>query len=97
MSRGLVSISSALRRICRIHIHHGFWRNGESPDQAQVHLLQELADRARIQRGPKCSTLAAVLADHRSGWRANLIAQSWESRSVPYKSGWRKDVRDLSD
>jgi tocopherol O-methyltransferase len=35
------------------HIHHGFWRNGETPRQAQVRLIEELADRAEIPRGAK--------------------------------------------
>jgi tocopherol O-methyltransferase len=35
------------------HIHHGFWRNGESPSQAQVRLIEELADRTRVQPGAK--------------------------------------------
>ncbi|PYI78602.1 MAG: hypothetical protein DMF04_02705 [Verrucomicrobia bacterium] len=33
------------------HIHHGFWKNGESPRQAQLNLVKELADRAHIERG----------------------------------------------
>jgi tocopherol O-methyltransferase len=35
------------------HIHHGFWKNGESPRQAQLNLVQELAARARIPRGAR--------------------------------------------
>jgi tocopherol O-methyltransferase len=33
------------------HIHHGLWRNGESPQQAQVELVKELAARMGIARG----------------------------------------------
>jgi tocopherol O-methyltransferase len=33
------------------HIHHGFWDNGESPRQAQLNLVKELAHRAHIKRG----------------------------------------------
>lgn len=33
------------------HIHHGFWRNGESPAEAQMNLTTELARRAAIPRG----------------------------------------------
>ena len=35
------------------HIHHGLWRNGESPHAAQLTLVRELATRAGIQRGAK--------------------------------------------
>jgi tocopherol O-methyltransferase len=35
------------------HIHHGFWRNGETPERAQVRLIEELASRTRIQRGAR--------------------------------------------
>ena len=33
------------------HIHHGLWRNRESPQQAQVELIKELAARMGIARG----------------------------------------------
>jgi tocopherol O-methyltransferase len=32
------------------HIHHGFWRNGETPREAQLNLVKELAWRANIDR-----------------------------------------------
>lgn len=33
------------------HIHHGFWRDGESPREAQVALVKELANRAAMPTG----------------------------------------------
>lgn len=33
------------------HIHHGFWENGESPAEAQLKLVEQLAQRAAIARG----------------------------------------------
>jgi tocopherol O-methyltransferase len=35
------------------HIHHGLWRNGESPQQAQLGLVKELAARMAIPPGAK--------------------------------------------
>ena len=35
------------------HIHHGFWRDGESPQEAQVSLIEELARRAGVPFGAK--------------------------------------------
>lgn len=35
------------------HIHHGFWQNGESPREAQIRLIAELARRSAIPRGAK--------------------------------------------
>ena len=54
------------------HIHHGFWRNGESPDEAQVHLIEELADRARVQRGAKVLDVGCGLGGS-SFWLARKL------------------------
>jgi tocopherol O-methyltransferase len=54
------------------HIHHGFWRNGESPDEAQVHLIEELADRARIERGAKVLDVGCGLGGS-SFWLARKL------------------------
>jgi tocopherol O-methyltransferase len=35
------------------HIHHGFWQDGESPPEAQVRLIEQLARQAAIPRGAK--------------------------------------------
>ena len=35
------------------HIHHGYWEDSESPDRAQVKLVERLAARARIPRGSR--------------------------------------------
>jgi tocopherol O-methyltransferase len=32
------------------HIHHGYWEDGESPSDAQVNLIRQLARRARVPR-----------------------------------------------
>jgi tocopherol O-methyltransferase len=33
------------------HIHHGYWEADESPEEAQVRLVERLADRAAVPRG----------------------------------------------
>ena len=33
------------------HLHHGYWNGGETPEQAQMHLMEQLAGRAEIPRG----------------------------------------------
>jgi tocopherol O-methyltransferase len=54
------------------HIHHGFWRNGESPDEAQVHLIEELATRTQIQRGAKVLDVGCGLGGS-SFWLARKL------------------------
>jgi tocopherol O-methyltransferase len=44
-------LSFFYRRFWGEHIHHGFWKNGESARQAQLNLIEELARRANIARG----------------------------------------------
>ena len=41
-------ISFFYRALWGEHIHHGYWKNGESPAEAQINLIEELAKRARI-------------------------------------------------
>jgi tocopherol O-methyltransferase len=43
------------------HIHHGFWRNGESPREAQVNLIEELAQLMAIPRGAKVLDIGSGL------------------------------------
>jgi tocopherol O-methyltransferase len=43
------------------HIHHGFWRNGESPREAQVNLMQELARLMTIPRGARVLDIGSGL------------------------------------
>jgi tocopherol O-methyltransferase len=43
------------------HIHHGFWRNGESPREAQVNLIEELAGHMAIPRGAKVLDIGSGL------------------------------------
>jgi tocopherol O-methyltransferase len=33
------------------HLHHGYWNGGETPEQAQIQLMEQLAQRAAIPRG----------------------------------------------
>ncbi|PYK87252.1 MAG: hypothetical protein DME40_14780 [Verrucomicrobia bacterium] len=54
------------------HIHHGFWRNGESPEEAQVHLIEELANRTRMQRGDKVLDVGCGLGGS-SFWLARKL------------------------
>jgi tocopherol O-methyltransferase len=45
------SLSPLYDRFWGEHIHHGFWRNGESRHAAQIQLIAQLADAARVPRG----------------------------------------------
>jgi len=54
------------------HIHHGFWRNGESPHQAQVRLIEELAERTQIRRGAKVLDVGCGLGGS-SFWLAHEL------------------------
>jgi tocopherol O-methyltransferase len=44
-------ISVFYRALWGDHIHHGYWENSESPERAQVKLVERLAKRAGIVRG----------------------------------------------
>jgi len=57
------------------HIHHGFWRNGESPHQAQVRLIEELAERTQIRRGAKVLDVGCGLGGS-SFWLARELGCS---------------------
>src|SRR5438105_5737153 len=57
------------------HIHHGFWRNGETPGQAQVRLIEELADRTQIPRGAKVLDVGCGLGGS-SFWLARKLGCS---------------------
>lgn len=46
-------LSPLYERFWGEHVHHGFWRDGESPAGAQVKLVEELARRAGISRGAR--------------------------------------------
>jgi tocopherol O-methyltransferase len=35
------------------HLHHGYWNGGETVEQAQIQLMEQLAQRAGIPRGAK--------------------------------------------
>ena len=35
------------------HLHHGYWNGGETAEQAQIQLMEQLAQRAEITRGAK--------------------------------------------
>lgn len=43
------------------HIHHGYWEDGESPAEAQVKLIQRLADRLEISRGQRVLDIGSGL------------------------------------
>ncbi len=44
-------LSFFYRRLWGEHIHHGFWENGETPEEAQVNLTRRLAEVAQVPRG----------------------------------------------
>lgn len=54
------------------HIHHGFWRNEETPAEAQLNLTHELARRAQIETGDRVLDVGCGL-----GGSALLLAQQY--------------------
>jgi tocopherol O-methyltransferase len=44
-------ISFFYRALWGVHIHHGYWKGDESPEQAQINLIARLAHRAGIPSG----------------------------------------------
>lgn len=46
-------ISVFYRALWGDHIHHGYWEHDESPEEAQVKLIEKLAGHARIPRGAR--------------------------------------------
>jgi tocopherol O-methyltransferase len=54
------------------HIHHGFWRDAESPHQAQIRLIEELAERTQIQPGAKVLDVGCGLGGS-SFWLARKL------------------------
>ncbi|HYR84637.1 MAG TPA: class I SAM-dependent methyltransferase [Terriglobia bacterium] len=46
-------LSSYYRTLWGDHIHHGYWDKNQSPGQAQVALVEKLAERAEIRAGSR--------------------------------------------
>ena len=70
-------LSPLYRMLWGEHIHHGYWTgeaDAETPAQAQIQLMEQLARRARFRAARRCSISAAALEDRRSGWRRISIA-----------------------
>lgn len=44
-------LSSLYRRLWGEHLHHGYWENGETIAQAQIRLMERLAERAGVSHG----------------------------------------------
>ena len=46
-------LSRFYRMLWGEHLHHGYWENGESIERAQIRLMEQLAEKAGIQRGAR--------------------------------------------
>jgi tocopherol O-methyltransferase len=57
------------------HIHHGYWENGESIERAQIKLMEQLADKARIPRGARVLDIGCGL-----GGSAFWLADQYDCR-----------------
>src|ERR1700722_6936341 len=61
------------------HLHHGYWNGGETPERAQIQLMEQLARRAAIPRGANVLDIgcgvggsALWLAIQSGGWLSRL-------------------------
>jgi tocopherol O-methyltransferase len=56
------------------HLHHGYWDADQSAAQAQVRLMERLAEQAHVPRALACWILAAASEAPPSGWLISSIA-----------------------
>ena len=57
------------------HLHHGYWNGGETPEQAQIQLMEQLARRAAIPRGANVFDIGCGV-----GGSALWLAEQYECR-----------------
>jgi tocopherol O-methyltransferase len=57
------------------HLHHGYWNGGETPKQAQIQLMEQLARRAAIPRGANVLDIGCGV-----GGSALWLADQYECR-----------------
>lgn len=63
-------LSRFYRMLWGEHLHHGYWENGESIERAQVKLMEQLAEKAGIQRGARVLDIGCGLGGS-ALWLAN--------------------------
>ncbi len=68
-------LSRFYRMLWGEHLHHGYWENGESIERAQVKLMEQLAERARIPRGAQVLDIGCGL-----GGSAFWLADQYDCR-----------------
>jgi tocopherol O-methyltransferase len=68
-------LSRFYRMLWGEHIHHGYWENGESIKQAQLKLMERLAEKAQIARGADVLDIGCGL-----GGSAFWLADHYECR-----------------
>jgi tocopherol O-methyltransferase len=57
------------------HLHHGYWENGESIERAQIRLMEQLAEKARIPRSARVLDIGCGL-----GGSAFWLADQYDCR-----------------
>ena len=57
------------------HLHHGYWNGGETPERAQIQLMEQLARRAGIPRGANVLDIGCGV-----GGSALWLAEQYECR-----------------
>ena len=68
-------LSRFYRMLWGEHLHHGYWENGESIERAQIRLMEQLAEKARIQRGTRVLDIGCGL-----GGTAFWLADQYDCR-----------------
>jgi tocopherol O-methyltransferase len=63
-------LSRFYRMLWGEHLHHGYWEDGESIDRAQIKLMEQLAEKARIPRGAQVLDIGCGLGGS-AFWLAN--------------------------
>jgi tocopherol O-methyltransferase len=66
-------LSRFYRMLWGEHLHHGYWEGGESIERAQIRLMEQLAEKARIPRGARVLDIGCGLGGS-AFWLADQYA-----------------------
>jgi tocopherol O-methyltransferase len=86
-------LSRFYRMLWGEHLHHGYWENGESIKRAQIRLMEQLAETARIPRGARVLDIgcglggsAFWLAEQYDCWVTGLTISPVQARMATRKA-----------